>query len=823
MSEETETNLDDVDADIEAAVDAAVDAVNADGVAAGEEESPDEAPKLPAKLPLLPLRGTVVLPLQMAPLVVGQDRSIRLVDDVMQGDRLVVMTRQKEDDPPATSLDELHTVGAVAAIHQMKRLPNGELRILVQGIERIRLRDLTETEPYLVATFDAAPANDDESVVTAALGRTVRSLFTELVDLVPELPDVVAAAVEGLTDLEHIAYVVASTMPLDSDSRQELLETDEVPAQLRRLVEWLQREISVRKLGQKIATDAEKEMTKAQREYFLRQQLKAIRKELGEEDDAESAQQDLKERLEALELNDDARREVDRELRRLERIPEASPEHGVVRTFLEWIADLPWSRGEPSPIDVARAREVLDDDHHGLERVKDRILEYLSVRKLRRARGLDEAEEGFAEPILCFAGPPGVGKTSLGQSIARALGRKFVRISLGGVDDESEIRGHRRTYVGAMPGRIIAALRRSETSDSVFMLDEVDKLGRGVRGDPAAALLEVLDPAQNSTFVDTYLGVPYDLSRVLFICTANTTSTIPRPLLDRMETLDLPGYTEDEKVAIAKKYLLPRQRGAHGLEEGELELGEDGLRGLVRHYTREAGVRNLDRTIARVCRKAARRLAEGESGPLTVDPEKLADWLGPVRNRHETAERTDRPGVATGLAWTPVGGELLFVEAAVVPRGQNRITLTGSLGDVMRESAQAALTYVRSHAEELGVEEDAFDGKDVHIHVPSGAIPKDGPSAGVTIVTALASAASDRKVRSDVAMTGEISLRGKVLPVGGIKEKMLAAHRAGIRRVIIPEHNGLDLEEIPEELRSEMTFILADTIDQVLAESLAKP
>ena len=784
----------------------------------GEDESQLIAAidRFPDELPLLPLRDMVVLPLAMAPLIIGQDRSLKLIDEVMQGPRIVAMVCQRSPDRPAESVDDLHTVGVIATIHHLRRLPDGNVRIVVQGLERIRIVGITQTDPYLRARIARHPEFRDEETETQALGRAVRDQFTELVALIAELPDVLASAVETLDDLEQVAYVIGATAPLDTAQRQQLLEVDHVRDKLKLLVEILNREISIRRLGKKIATDAEKEMTKAQREYFLRQQLKAIQKELGEGESGDAALEDLKERLSTLGLGEDVRKEVDRELRRLEHVPEASPEHGVIRTFLEWIADLPWNQPVGGEIDVKHAREVLDADHHGLERVKDRIVEYLAVRKLRRERGLEETEEGVAEPILCLVGPPGTGKTSLGQSEARALGRKFVRMSLGGIDDESEIRGHRRTYIGAMPGRIIQAFRRVESSDPIFMLDEVDKIGRGIRGDPSAALLEVLDPAQNATFTDTYLGVPFDLSKVLFICTANDASTIARPLLDRMETITIPGYTEEEKLAIGRRYLLPRQIRAHGLKPEEVGIDDDVLRAVVREYTREAGVRELDRTLARLCRKVAQQLATAPDTPIAVAPDHLKELLGPPRHHPEAAERTDRPGVATGLAWTPVGGEILFVEAAILPRGQNRLLLTGSLGDVMQESVQAGMSYVRSRSTAIGVAEDAFVGNDVHVHVPQGAIPKDGPSAGVTMVTALVSAATGRLVRGDVAMTGEISLRGKVLPVGGIKEKVLAAHRAGIRRIVLPVGNKDDLDEVDEVLRNDIEFVLVDTIEEAL-------
>ena len=677
-------------------------------------------------------------------------------------------------------------------------------------------------------------------------------LFRRLVALIPELPDELVSAAESLTDPRQVAYLVASTPLLDGAARQEILELESVDAKLRRLVEILQHEESVRELGQRIASETQNRMTKTQREYYLREQLRSIQQELGgDEDDPELA--DLRRRIAEANLPEEARREADRELERLASIPSASPEHGIIRTYLDWIANLPWDTLSGGEIDVARAREVLDEDHYDLEKIKDRILEYLAVRKLREERqaiqkeeevvpanvGVDVSGEGeivpepapnvqqetpgdraAREPILLFVGPPGVGKTSLGQSIARALGRKFARASLGGVHDESEVRGHRRTYIGALPGRIIQSIRRAETRDPVFMLDEIDKVGSDWRGDPSSALLEVLDPAQNHAFFDNYLGVPFDLSQVLFIATANTTDTIPGPLLDRMEVIPLSGYTDEEKVQIAQKYLLPKQITAHGLQPDELKIEDEALRHIVRDYTREAGVRSLERQIATVARKVARDIVEGKTGGVRVTPENVTDYLGRPRFFDEVAERTDRPGVATGLAWTPTGGDVLFVEATMMPSSEERLILTGMLGDVMRESAQAALSYVRSNAESLGVDPDAFNGKTVHVHVPAGAVPKDGPSAGITMTTALASLATGRPVRSDLAMTGEITLRGKVLPIGGVREKVLAAHRAGIKTVILPRRNERDLEDVPAELRQDMEFVFADSAEDVIPRAL---
>jgi ATP-dependent Lon protease len=709
---------------------------------------------------------------------------------------------------------------------------------MVQGIERVRVVDWIGREPYLVARIEVARDQTVPGTEVDALRRAVVDIFRRLVEASPDLPDELAGALEHVTDPRQVVYFVASVVPLDKAARQELLEMDPVVAKLRRLVDLLQRELAVRELGRKITTDTEERLSKKQREYYLREQLRSIQRELGEDEGGDSQVAELRRRIEEARLPDEARREAERELSRLAGIPPSSPEHGMILTYLEWMASLPWSKLGGGTIDIHRARQVLDEDHFDLEKIKDRILEYLAVKKLRQERegragppGLAEAptpaepprvtgDTPAREPILCFVGPPGVGKTSLGQSIARALGRRFVRMSLGGVRDEAEIRGHRRTYIGALPGRIIQALRRAETRDPVFMLDEIDKVGADWRGDPSSALLEVLDPAQNHTFVDNYLGVAFDLSQVLFIATANTLETIPGPLRDRLEVLMMSGYTDEEKVGIAIQYLIPKQLAAHGLATGELTFEPEAIRQIVRGYTREAGVRNLEREIAAVARKVARRLAEGRREPVRITPDTLVEYLGRPRFFDEVAERTSRPGVATGLAWTPTGGDVLFVEVTMMPSGEERLVLTGMLGDVMRESAQAAVSYVWSNAEALDIDPKFFEGKTIHVHVPAGAIPKDGPSAGVTIMTALASLATRRPVRSDVAMTGEITLRGKVLPIGGIKEKVLAAHRAGIRSVILPSRNERDLEDVPEELRRQLRFIFVDDAEEVLRHAL---
>jgi ATP-dependent Lon protease len=838
-----------------------------------QADSAEKTPTIPDALPVLPLRGgTVIFPLAVVPLLVGQERSIRLIDEVMRGDRMVALVAQRPDAPEQPGPADLYEVGTAGVIHQLMRSPDGTIRLVLQGLERIRIGQYTQTEPYLKAAVTVSPDTLDAGVEAQGLRRAVVDLYRRLVPLVEELPNELMGAAEGLEDPRQLAYLAASTVPLTGPIRQELLEQDDVVGKLQRLVELLQHELAVRELGQKITSETRERMTKAQREYFLREQLRAIRRELGDEDEEGEVSQ-LRKRIEEAGLPEEARREAERELGRLANVPPASPEHGIIRTYLDWMASLPWNTMTGSQIDVPKARAILDEDHYDLEKIKDRILEYLAVKKLRQdrqARAAEVIEDGNVdtpapntqsetptdrvarEPILCFVGPPGVGKTSLGQSIARALGRKFVRISLGGVHDEAEIRGHRRTYIGALPGRIIQAIKRAEARDPVFMLDEIDKVGADWRGDPSSALLEVLDPAQNYNFVDNYLSVAFDLSQVLFLTTANTLDTIPAPLRDRMEVLQLSGYTDEEKVQIALTYLIPKQIAAHGLRAEELMFEPDALRAVIRGYTREAGVRNLDREVASLCRKVAREIAEGRTDPVILHADDVLRYLGRPRFIDEVAERTNRPGVATGLAWTASGGDVLFVEATCMPSKSEQLILTGMLGDVMRESAQAALSYIRAyggnlvgpwrdgakggrkngkHARNGGVDSGTvppctdldgrvFEDATVHLHVPAGAIPKDGPSAGVTMLTALASLATGRPVRSDLAMTGELTLRGKVLPIGGLKEKILAAHRAGIKTVLIPRQNERDLEDVPADLLDSMEIIPVDTAEEVLDRAL---
>lgn len=802
---------------------------------------------VPDALPVLPLRDTVLYPEMALPILVGQARSLELVADATRANRLTAVVGQKNPGHVSTRPEDVYQVGTMARIHELGRNDNA-VRLAVQGLARIRLLDFVQIQPYLVARVQPAPEPEERGVEVEALVQTAKALFASFVRIMPELSNELIAAAENMTAARPLAYLVASAVPLPMPARQEILELDTSSARLRRLVRILQHEISVRQLVQRITTETAEEMTKAQRDHILRKQIESIQRELGEFDVGRSAPKELRDRLDGLPMPEEARREASREIERLERTPEASPEHALIQTYVDWLLKLPWAQFSGERIDIERARRVLDRDHYDLEKIKDRIIDYLAVKHLREERkgeyeggafaidpAMNEAVRGseaspapakevHTEPILCFLGPPGVGKTSLGQSIARALGRPFAHQSLGGVHDEAEIRGHRRTYIGAMPGRILQSLARAGSADPVFMLDEIDKLGAGFQGDPSAALLELLDPAQNHAFTDTYLGVPFDLSRVLFICTANTAEAIPPPLLDRLEVLTLAGYTEHEKLEIARRFLVPQQRRANGLREAEVVLSDETIVRIIRHYTREAGVRNLERALGTILRKAARRISERAPVPIRVRADDLHAYLGPVRFFDDVAERIDRPGVAVGLAWTPSGGDILFVEASIVPGNEDRLVLTGMLGNVMRESAEAALTYLRAHAHAMGIGPRALrEPCIVHVHVPAGAIPKDGPSAGVTMLVALASHALGRPVRAGVTMTGEITLRGRVLPVGGIKEKVLAAHRAGLRTIILPLRNEGDLEDVPEEVRRSCRFVLTDAVDEVLAESLGVP
>jgi ATP-dependent Lon protease len=679
------------------------------------------------------------------------------------------------------------------------------MRILVQGLRRMRLERRALDEPYLVGEFVEVPDRLEETKEVEALTRNVQTLFGQIVGLAPYLPEELQIAAANVDDPSALCYLVASTIRLKTEEKQKLLELVDVEARLREVLLILNREQEVFELGTRIQSQVQSELDKGQREFFLRQQLKAIQEELGEADPEQAEIAELRTRLEELDLPEDVERAALRELGRLERLPSAAAEYGVIRTYLDWIVTLPWNTTTTDNLDLARARAVLDEDHFDLEKVKDRIIEHLAVSKLRK---------DASGQILCFVGPPGVGKTSLGQSIARTLERKFARLSVGGVRDEAEIRGHRRTYIGAMPGSIIRALRDAESMNPVLLIDEIDKMGADGRGDPASAMLEVLDPEQNRAFRDHYLDLPFDLSKVLFICTANTVDTIPGALLDRMDVISLSGYTEDEKLGIARRYLVPKQIEAHGLTPDGVSISDRALRLVIREYTREAGVRGLERRIADLCRKAARKVAEGHEGKIRVDERRVRTWLGPRRYSGEVRRRTAAPGVATGLAYTPAGGDVLFIEAQAYP-GKGRLTITGQLGDVMRESAQAALSWVRAHAGELGLPDDWFASHDVHLHVPAGAVPKDGPSAGITMATALVSLVRNAPVSEDIGMTGEITLTGHVLPIGGLREKVLAAQRAGLKRVILPSENEPELEELPDETRRELDFVLVDSVEQV--------
>jgi ATP-dependent Lon protease len=769
-----------------------------------------ETVDLPEVLPVLPLRGHVLFPIMLLPLGITEESSIQLVDDALAADRFVVLATQREGEEEAEGAAGVYDVGTAATIVRMSRGPDGGMRLLVQGIRRVRLTSFEQEEPYLTARAETLEEIPGSGTELEALRRGVIDLFRTLVSRVPQAPPEVMAAVEGIDEPGRLADFAASNLSMPVDRKQAILAEPSVEERLRELVTVLTREVEVLEIGSEIQEKVKSSMDKRGREAFLREQLKAIQDELGE-GDAQSAEVDeLRERIEAAGLPEEARKVADHELDRLARMHPAAAEYNVSRTWLDWLASLPWAKETEDRLDVAEARKILDEDHFDLEKVKDRILEYLSVLKL---------QSDLRGPILCFAGPPGVGKTSLGRSIARSIGREFVRIALGGVRDEAEIRGHRRTYIGALPGRIIQSVKKAGRRNPLFMLDEIDKLGQDFRGDPSSALLEVLDPEQNGTFADHYLEVPFDLSRVMFITTANVLAAIPEPLRDRMEVIQLPGYTDKEKIGIARRHLAPKQAKLHGLEAGLVSWEDEAFQAVVRGYTREAGVRNLEREVAAVLRKIARRVAEGSKDPVTVDAALVRELLGPERYFDEVAERTCVPGVATGLAWTAAGGDVLFVEATRM-RGKKGLTVTGSLGDVMKESVQAALSLVRSQAETIGIEPDFFERSDLHVHVPAGAIPKDGPSAGVTMTVALSSLLTGRAVRSDTAMTGEITLRGRVLPVGGIKEKVLAAHRAGIRRVLLPAKNEKDIEDVPVEVRDEMEFHFVAEFEEAIALAL---
>jgi ATP-dependent Lon protease len=769
---------------------------------------------LPEALPILPLRDTVTFPETLTPLAVGQPRSVQLVDDVLGANRMLAMVASRDPELDEPGPGDLYDVGVVGVVSRMVKIPDGSLRILVQGMQRVKLGAYVAEQPYLVARVAELPDVFEPSQELEALSRNVQRTFSEIIEQIPYLPEELQLAVANIEDPATLGHLIAGALRIETAEKQELLEEVDVARRLRHLAKILAHELEVVQLGTQIQTQVQSEIDKGQREFFLRQQLKAIQEELGEGDEQQAEIKELREKIDAAELPEQARKAADRELSRLEKLPPAAAEHGVIRTYLEWLTELPWSQETEDNLDIGHAREVLDEDHYDLEKIKDRILEYLAVRKLN---------PDSPGPILCFVGPPGVGKTSLGRSIARALGREFERISVGGIRDEAEIRGHRRTYIGAMPGTIIRALRDAGSRNPVFMIDEIDKMGADFRGDPASAMLEVLDPAQNDSFRDHYLDLEFDLSDVVFIATANVLDTIPGPLLDRMETIELAGYTLEEKRQIARRYLVGRQVRANGLKPSQIEFADAALTAIIEEYTREAGVRNLERQLGTVCRKVARQVAEGRAkGKLRISGKKARELLGRRRVFAEQRRRTKDPGVATGLAWTPTGGDVLFIEATAMP-GAGKLTITGQLGEVMRESAQAALSWVRGNWAEIDPKlgEDWFGEHDLHVHVPAGAVPKDGPSAGVAMTVALASLVSGRPVRNDVAMTGEVTLTGQVLPIGGLKEKSLAAQRAGIKRVIVPERNKGDVAEIPEHELGNLEFVYVDEVSQALDVALS--
>jgi ATP-dependent Lon protease len=790
----------------------------------------EQAVSIPKELPILPLRDTVAFPFSVIPLAVGIARSVKLVEDAMQADNLVGLVASKDATIEEPLPGQVHEVGTVARILRVVRGQDGTMQVVVQGLERFRVLHWIPSEQYLRARITPAPENAETDLEMEALMASLRELGREVVELSPNIPNEAARFLATITDPRYLAYLVAANGQLEPAEAQKVLEMDSVKEKLRALIAQLGHQKEVLSLGQKIRTEAKEEMEKDQREYFLRQQMKAIQKELGEMDESSSISSEYTEKLAKANLPDEARKEAERELKRLSSMPPQAAEHSMIKTYLDWMVELPWSVSSEDQLDVVNARKVLDEDHYDLQEVKDRIIEFLAVRKLFKERGIqkDRAEDGKTGKamgaILCFVGPPGVGKTSLGQSIARALGRKFTRMSLGGMRDEAEIRGHRRTYIGSMPGRVMQAIKRAGTRNPVFMLDEIDKVGSDWRGDPSSALLEVLDPAQNGTFRDHYLNVDFDLSDVMFVTTANQLEPIPAPLRDRMEIIHLDGYTEHEKVKIAQEHLVKRQLAANGLREGEVVFTEDALRKIVQDYTREAGVRNLERQVGAICRKSVARIAAapGTGAPgavVEITPDVVRELLRKEKFESEISESIEIPGIATGLAVTPVGGDILFIEATRM-KGKGDFTLTGQLGDVMRESARIALSYVRSKAVELGVDPDTFAQTDLHIHVPAGATPKDGPSAGVAMTMAIASLFSGRPVRGDFGMTGEVTLRGRVLPIGGVKMKVLAAHRAGLTTVILPRRNERDLEDLPQDVRSKMSFILVDKIDDALKAAL---
>jgi ATP-dependent Lon protease len=782
------------------------------GSAGARTEKEEEQVQFGDELPVLPIRNAVLFPGAVAPFDVGREKSVALVEDVDNfPSPVIAIFAQKDpatDDPQA---DELHQVGCAARVLKALKHSSGNYSLILQGLTRIKLESVTQTAPYLkakVKKLEGTNVDDDEA---EALSMSLRDIAKQVIQLMPELPREAGSLIDSIQAPGALADLVAANLDAPVEEKAQLLETVDAKERIRKVLRLLTRQLEILKMRERINSQIKEEMGKNQREYVLRQQLKAIKEELGEDDGDQGDLDGIEDRIAKAQLPTEAESVAKKQLKRLRNMQVGSAEYTVVRTYLDWILDLPWHAQTPDNLEIAAVRKVLDEDHYGLEKVKKRILEYLAVRKLKKDK---------KGPILCLIGPPGVGKTSLGRSIARSLGRKFHRISLGGVHDEAAIRGHRRTYVGALPGQIIQGMKKVATINPVFMLDEVDKIGHDFRGDPAAALLEVLDPEQNNTFADHYLEIPFDLSNVMFVATANVADPIPPPLRDRMEILEIPGYTRNEKLAIARQHLIPKQIEEHGITKEQLVIDDGAVDSIIDHYTREAGVRTLERQVASVIRGVAVKIAEGDLTPRVIkDEDGVREFLGAPRYTSEVAERTEEPGVATGLAWTSVGGEILFIEATRM-YGTGKLQLTGQLGDVMKESAQAALSYVRTNAERFGISKDFLEKSDIHIHIPAGGMPKDGPSAGVTMFTALVSMLTGVRVRHDVAMTGEITLRGRVLPIGGLKEKVLAAHRAGIKRVLIPERNKADLDEVPAEIKNDLEFIACTKMDQVLEAAL---
>ena len=779
------------------------------------EEKSEKEIEIPDSLPVLPVRDIVVFPYMILPLFVGRDMSIKAIEHSLENNRLVLLLTQKDLNVENPMPDDLYTVGTIALVMRMLKLPDGRVKILVQGLSKAKATSFSKTDPFFQAEIEkiSDPKPSKLTIEDEAQIRTVKEQLDRVVALGKTiLPDVIGI-VENIDDPGRLADLVASNLGLKAEQSQEILEIMDPVHRLKRISEILSREIELLTVQQKIQTEARGEIDKTQREYFLREQLKAIQKELGDIDERAEEIKEFRKKIDEAKMPEKVLKEAEKQLKRLEKMHPDSAESATVRTYLDWLVEIPWSKSTKDKLDIKTAKKVLDEDHYDLEKVKERILEYLSVRKLK---------EKMKGPILCFIGPPGVGKTSLGKSIARALGREFIRMSLGGVRDEAEIRGHRRTYVGALPGRIIQGIKTAGTNNPLFMLDEIDKIGMDFRGDPSSALLEVLDPEQNNSFADHYLAVPFDLSKVMFITTGNLVDTIPSALKDRMEIIYLSGYTTEEKLGIAKNYLIPKQLEEHGLhKKAFLKITDSGLFNLISQYTREAGVRNLEREIANLCRKVAKKIAEGKEKKFLISGQNVHKYLGVPKFLPEEEMEKDEVGVSTGLAWTETGGDIIYVEATTM-RGKGNLTLTGQLGDVMKESAQAALSYIRSKSKSLAIKSDTFAKTDIHIHVPAGAIPKDGPSAGITMATSIASALTGKPVNKNIAMTGEVTLRGRVLPIGGLKEKTLAAKRMGIRKVILPKRNRKDLEDIPKYIKKDMEFILADTMDDVLEVTLKK-